>query len=113
MLPTSIAMPRAGRTVPSTSAAGSCTTKISSEVSVRTLTRMLKPSPKNALVSPRVQSGIFSDPSDFAEDLKPVRFMGVFSPCDEGGRRWAAGFGELGLLTAATSRTDQQAGQFR
>src|SRR6476469_6288491 len=90
MLPTSMAMPSAGSTVPSTWAAGSCTTKMSSEVSVRTLTRMLKPSPKKALVSPRVQSGIFSDPSDFAEDLKPVRFMGVFSPCDEGWRRNAA-----------------------
>src|SRR5664280_3552070 len=68
-------MPSAGSTVPNTSVAGTCTTKIRSEVSVRTLTRMLKPRPKNALVSPRVHHGILSESSDF-EVLKPVRFMG-------------------------------------
>ena len=76
MLPASMAIPSAGRTVPSTMVAGICTTKMSSEVRVRTLTRMLKPSPKNALVSPRVHHGILSESSDF-EDLNPVRFMGL------------------------------------
>ena len=50
-------MPSAGSTVPSTSPAGTLTTKIISEVSVSTLTRMLKPRPKKALVSPRVHHG--------------------------------------------------------
>ena len=51
------ATPSAGSTVPSTSPAGSWTTPIISPVSVRTLTRMLKPSPKNALVSPASTTG--------------------------------------------------------
>src|SRR6478609_4800701 len=103
MLPTSMAMPSAGSTVPSTWAAGNCTTKMSSDVSVRTFTKMLKPSPKKALVSPRVQSGIFSDPSVDPEDLKPGRLMGLLSL--DGGRG-AAGrrrSGELcGLLPVLT-----------
>src|SRR6478752_3174999 len=70
MLPASMAMPRAGSTVPSTSRVGTWTTKISSEVSVRTLTRMLKPRPKKALVSPFVHQGRFRDGvSDGAEGL--------------------------------------------
>src|SRR5689334_4320837 len=44
--------------VPSTSPGGTLTTPIISPVKVRTLTRMLKPSPKNALVSPRVHQGM-------------------------------------------------------
>src|SRR5664279_3370655 len=76
MLPASMAIPSAGRTVPSTLVAGICTTKMSSEVRVGTLNRMLKPSPKNALVSPRVHHGILSESSD-VEDLNPVRFMGL------------------------------------
>jgi len=59
MLPASIAMPSAGSTVPSTSRDGIWTTKISSEVSVRTLTRMLNPRPKKAFVSPFVHQGSF------------------------------------------------------
>src|SRR6476661_5581520 len=70
-----MAMPSAGSTVPSTDSAGICTTNNSSAVSVRTLTRMLNPSPKKALVSPLVQYGSLSEPSDDAEFLKPVRFM--------------------------------------
>src|SRR5690349_21109502 len=70
-----MAMPSAGSTVPSTDSAGICTTNSSSAVSVRTLTRMLKPRPKKALVSPLVQYGSLSEPSDDAEFLKPVRFM--------------------------------------
>jgi hypothetical protein len=50
---------------------------MSSEVSVSTLTRMLKPRPKKAFVSPLVQYGSFRVPSGDAEDLEPVRFMGV------------------------------------
>src|SRR6478752_8904785 len=90
-------MPSAGSTVPITSTAGTWTTKMSRPVRVSTLTRMLNPSPKNAFVSPRVHHGIFSDPSVDPEDLKPVRFMGVFSPCDEGRRRGAAGVERLGF----------------
>ena len=43
--------------MPSTSAAGTATTATINPVSVNTLTRMLNPRPKNALVSPRVHQG--------------------------------------------------------
>src|SRR6476660_2117873 len=76
MLPTSMAMPSAGRTVPNTSAEGTCTTKMSNEVKVRTLTKMLKPSPKKALVSPRVHHGLFSAATGCSAESRRVRFMG-------------------------------------
>src|SRR5690349_13122210 len=86
-----MAMPSSGSTVPRTDSAGICTTNSSSAVNVRTLTRMLKPRPKKALVSPLVQYGSLSEPSDDAEFLKPVRFMRILPASEwdreEGG--WA------------------------
>ena len=56
---------------------------------------MLKPRPKNALVSPLVQYGSLSEPSEDADDLKPVRFMGLL-PVTRGLReRVAAGQGRF------------------
>src|SRR5664279_3673664 len=80
---------------------------MSSEVSVSTLTRMLKPRPKNALVSPLVQYGSLSAPSDETEDLKPVRFMG-FHSFDEGVGAAALGGMGCGPVTRAVARKGGQ-----
>src|ERR1700712_2973591 len=93
MLPRIMATPRAGSTVPITKPAGTFTTKIISEVSVSTLTRMLKARPKNALVSPRVHHGSFNESesdSDSRCELRIAeRFMtDPFSHCTGGGLKY-------------------------